>query len=207
MLAGGLQPPGTGAPQKNIPPPRARNAPGEGVRGWGLSNESLIFCIFGCELYICIIKANCIMSKTAIFIHMVFATKQRKRMLTPQGRKLFFAFFASTLAERKCHVKAIGGHRDHVHILFDLHPTIALSALVKELKAKSTSMNRKSHFIGLFDGWQDGYYAGSLSPSHVDKCVEYINNQEEHHRMRTFMEEAQMMAMKYGFQCHENDWE
>ena len=146
------------------------------------------------------------MSKTAIFVHLVFATKHRERTLLPEGRERLYRYMVSILKAKHCHACEIGGVTDHIHVLMDLHPSVALADLVRELKTSSAALLKRDRFLTYFDGWADGYYAGSISPSHKTKCEDYIRNQETHHQGSSIEDEMELMASKYGFIYHADDW-
>ena len=146
-----------------------------------------------------------VMSKTAIYIHVVFATKYRQRTIFPDGKDRLYSYSAGIIKSKDCHLCAIGGYTDHVHLLIDLHPSVALSSLVRDIKTSSVALNKKDWFLPYFDGWSDGYYAGSLSPSHKNQCEDYIRKQESHHQNRSIEDEMETMASKYGFTYHDDD--
>jgi REP element-mobilizing transposase RayT len=78
---------------------------------------------------------------------------------------------------------------DHVHILVGLKPTIALSNLVRDIKSNSSKfINDQKWILGKFE-WQHGFGAFSCSHSQLTKVINYIQNQEEHHKIKTFREE------------------
>ena len=78
---------------------------------------------------------------------------------------------------------------DHVHLLFGMRPTQSLSELMQDIKGDSSKwINEKRYLKGKFS-WQEGYGAFSYSKSHVSKVIKYIENQEEHHKKKSFIEE------------------
>lgn len=146
------------------------------------------------------------MSKTAIYIHLVFATKYRRGTILPEGRDRLYAYLSGVIENNMSHVCAIGGYKDHIHILLDLHPSVALASLVREMKTSSVALLKRERFLNYFEGWADGYYAGSISPGHKKQCEDYINNQENHHSGISLEEEMEKMASKYDLSYHINDW-
>jgi hypothetical protein len=82
----------------------------------------------------------------------------------------------------------VGGIADHVHILMGMKATHCLSDMVREIKSESS---RWVHGLegGRDFAWQGGYGAFTVSPSHCDAVRTYIQNQAEHHRVKTFREE------------------
>ena len=94
-------------------------------------------------------------------------------------------------------VLAINGMPDHVHVFFGMRPTQSLSDLMQDLKGDSSKwINQKGFVIGRFS-WQEGYGAFSYSKSHVNAVIEYVKNQEEHHRNKTFIEEYHEFLKKF----------
>ena len=97
----------------------------------------------------------------------------------------------------------VGGIDDHVHILTSLPKTMALTDFVRVIKANS------SKWIKQLDGhyskfsWQEGYGAFSVSPTLIEKTINYIRNQAEHHKKRTFQEEYKLFLEAYGIQYDE----
>ncbi len=98
---------------------------------------------------------------------------------------------------------SIGGMSDHVHMLFGFRPTQALSALMLEVKRDSSEwINREKLVLGRFS-WQEGYAAFSYSKSHISQVVKYIENQEEHHKRSTFLDEYKKMLKDFDLEYDE----
>lgn len=96
-----------------------------------------------------------------------------------------------------CKVVRVGGINDHVHILFMLSREATISHVVEEVKRNSSRwIKTLSRHYSKFS-WQGGYAAFSLSKSMVDKAINYIANQKEHHRKKTFAEEYKEFLDKY----------
>jgi putative transposase len=86
---------------------------------------------------------------------------------------------------------------DHIHILLSIKPDVAISNLMRDIKANSSKWINEKRFVpGKFQ-WQEGYGAFSYSESQVDKVVNYINNQKEHHSQKSFKEEYQDLLNKF----------
>jgi REP element-mobilizing transposase RayT len=83
----------------------------------------------------------------------------------------------------------IGGISDHIHILTHLHPSIAVASLVKDIKLASSDFIKSNQLFIQFGGWQEGYGAFTYSLKDKDNLIEYIKNQEEHHKIKTSREE------------------
>lgn len=97
----------------------------------------------------------------------------------------------------------VGGIDDHIHILTSLPKTMALTDFVRVIKADSSKWMKllDSHYSDF--SWQEGYGAFSVSPSLIEKTTNYIRNQAEHHKKRTFREEYKMFLDAYGIQYDE----
>jgi len=143
-------------------------------------------------------------SLAQIYVHIVFSTKNRHPFLHDQGiREEVHKYLGGTCNNLGCPVLRVGGVADHVHILCRLGKTISVADLVKELKRESSQwIKTKADDLAAFY-WQNGYGAFSVSPGHVEVLREYIANQEEHHRTKTFQEEFRRLLTKYGLEWDE----
>lgn len=126
---------------------------------------------------------------TQLIYHIVFSTKHREPTLIQDQKKRLFAYIHNLLSEKNCHLYRINGVEDHLHILTHVHPTIAISTLVKDIKLASDDFIKKEEFFPKFKGWQDGYGAFSESIKEKDRLINYIRNQDEHHKKVSFLEE------------------
>ncbi|WP_297094842.1 IS200/IS605 family transposase [uncultured Draconibacterium sp.] len=126
---------------------------------------------------------------TQMNIHAVFSVKGRGNFISEKWRDELFRYMAGTLKETKNYSLAVGGYKDHIHIFFELHPTISVSDVLKNAKAKSSKwINEKGFVAGKFE-WQAGYGAFSYSRSQRNRVIQYIMKQEEHHRKGSFKDE------------------
>ena len=121
------------------------------------------------------------------YIHIVFSTKRREPILTPQLHTEFARYITPILKDCKVQLIAEGGMPDHVHLLIDLGRESSVSTVLREIKAKASSWLRKK--IENEFSWQHGYGYFSVSPGHLTNVVNYIRNQEEHHHKKSFQEE------------------
>jgi putative transposase len=139
-------------------------------------------------------------SLSRVLIHLVFSTKYREPLILPSHRDRVFDYLGGTLAALDCPPVRIGGTADHVHLLFVLAKTLSVSKVVEEVK-KESSKWAKQHVHSDFY-WQSGYGAFSVSPSNADAVQVYIENQEEHHRERSFQDEFRELLRRHGV-----DWD
>lgn len=136
-------------------------------------------------------------SLTKNYLHIVFSTKHRQPLIKPQFEEELHAYLGGICNALECPVLIVGGYSDHVHILCLLSKKIALMHLMKELKANSSKWMKTKHPDLQNFYWQDGYGAFSVNPTEVETVVDYIKNQHEHHRTKTFQEEYRAFLTRY----------
>lgn len=140
---------------------------------------------------------------TQIYYHIVFTTKNREPALIADNRESLFRYIWGILKNNDCHLYRINGVEDHLHILTGLHPTVCLSDLVKSIKISAAKWIKENRFFPNFQQWQDGYGAFTISHSDRDSVVEYIKNQEAHHRRVSFQDEFRDMLKRFGVEFDE----
>ena len=134
---------------------------------------------------------------TQIFIHAVFVVKGRQNLIPNSKKDELFKYIAGIITEKGHKLFIVNGMSDHVHILIGYNPIEALSVLMKEVKrCSSIFINTNKWLKGKFE-WQSGYGGFSYSKSQIDKVYKYIENQEEHHKKRTFREEYIELLKKF----------
>ncbi|PIP38993.1 MAG: transposase [Desulfobacterales bacterium CG23_combo_of_CG06-09_8_20_14_all_51_8] len=137
-------------------------------------------------------------SLSFLLIHVVFSTKDRAPMLGATVRPALHAYLATVARNADCECYRVGGVADHVHIAVRLSRTITVATLVEKLKTSSSKwLKTQSPDLAGFS-WQRGYGAFSVGLANLDDLRRYIDNQEEHHRVRTFQEEYRSLLTKYG---------
>lgn len=148
------------------------------------------------------------MSKVFLGCHVVFATKHRKRTIPMEKRKILYAYIYKILQNHNCYTYRINGFVDHVHILFDLNPTIALADLIRDIKRSTTLMLRNDEQFPDFESWGSGYFAGSVGKAELQSVLDYVLHQEKHHTIenKDFMTEMQWMVEYHGLQWYPDDW-
>jgi len=127
-------------------------------------------------------------SFTRLTYHIVFATKYRKPTIREDIQKRLYEYLGGTLRAKKGHLIEIGGVEDHLHLLAHFSPSLALSDVVRDLKANTSKWMKDELSIDDFE-WQKGFGAFTVSYDRVEAIRKYIQNQKEHHRTKTFQEE------------------
>lgn len=140
---------------------------------------------------------------TQILYQIVFSTKRRERTLQKDNRAELFKYMWGILKNKKCHLYRINGVEDHIHIVTHIHPTIALANLIKDIKLASSAFIKEKNLFPNFDGWQEGYSAFTYSIKEKDYLIEYVKNQEEHHKTITFKEELIELLKEHGVEFDE----
>jgi putative transposase len=143
-------------------------------------------------------------SLVQIYMHIVFSTKNRAPFLKDCAlRSGLHAYLIGICDNQGSPSLRVGGTEDHVHVLCRLSKTLDISTLIRELKRDSSKWVKDENPRVADFYWQQGYGAFSVSPSHVDALIEYIANQEEHHRRETFQDEFRRLCKKYGVEIDE----
>jgi len=126
---------------------------------------------------------------TQIYLHVVFAVKGRDNLISKNLKDELYKYITGIVTNEGQKLIAINGMPDHIHILIGLKPDKSLSDLVRSIKANSSRfINDKKWINGKFE-WQAGFGAFSYSHSQLTNVINYIQNQEEHHKKKTFKEE------------------
>ena len=142
-------------------------------------------------------------SYTQIYIQIVIVVKGRHCLIPNHKKENLYKYITGIIQNKKHKLIAINGIQNHVHILIGLNPAEALSDLVKEVKRCSTNfINEQRWFRGKFS-WQYGYGGFSYSRSHLDRVINYIKNQEKHHKQKTFREEYIEMLKRFEIKYDE----
>ncbi len=126
---------------------------------------------------------------TQIIYQIVIGTRYREKVLTKNNREELFKFINGILQNKKCVLYQVNGVEDHIHIVTHIHPTVALASLVKDIKLACSLYIKENNLFPHFRGWQDGYGAFTYSLKEKDRLITYVQNQEEHHKRKSFVDE------------------
>jgi putative transposase len=135
-----------------------------------------------------------------IYVQVVFAVEGRQSLIPPACNDQLQKYITGIVSAHKQKLIAINNMQDHMHILLGLNPDLALSDLMRAIKAGSSGfINRERWVLGRF-GWQEGFGAFSYSRSQLGTVIRYIENQQKHHAKKTFLEEYKQLLEKFGIQ-------
>jgi putative transposase len=137
----------------------------------------------------------------SLHFHIVFGTKERRRTIADPWRVELHAYIGGIIKDMNAVPEAIGGPGDHAHVLASLRATHTIAEIVRQMKRGSSEWIHR-HGVRQFQ-WQEGYAAFTVSPSQVSKVKQYIANQVEHHRRKTFEEEYRELLRLSGIDYDE----
>ncbi|MDR0613194.1 MAG: IS200/IS605 family transposase [Dysgonamonadaceae bacterium] len=142
-------------------------------------------------------------SLSKVYVHLTFSTKNRYPFIDDAIKNDLWEYLGGICRGLECNPIRVGGHNDHVHICCLLSKKITQIKFVEEVKKQSSKwVKSKGERYSKFY-WQDGYGIFSVNPAEINVVVEYINNQTEHHRKRTFQEELLAFLKKYNVEYDE----
>ena len=146
------------------------------------------------------------MAYIKVYIHFVWSTKEWKPLLQPlEVRKAVWKHIRENAKEKGIFIDFINGYTQHCHCLISLGVDQTIEKVMQLVKGESSFWINKQQLISDRFEWQDEYFAVSVSESKIDVVRNYIKNQEEHHRIRSFLEEYDEMIEKFGFQRFEDE--
>jgi REP element-mobilizing transposase RayT len=134
---------------------------------------------------------------TQIYIHTAFAVEGRQSLIATEHKIEIYKYITGVIHSQKQKVMAINGMPDHVHLLIGVSPDIALSDLVRDVKAASSRLINDKRWVRGHFNWQRGFGAFSCSHSQVPTVAKYIENQEHHHAKRSFRDEYVALLKKF----------
>jgi REP element-mobilizing transposase RayT len=122
-----------------------------------------------------------------VVVHVIFSTKGRKPLLTPEMRSDVYAYLGGIVRALNATALIVNGTADHIHMLIRIRPAQSPAEVARIVKTNSSRWAREKWNKDF--AWQTGYGVFSVSESNVSEVSKYIANQEQHHRKRSFQEE------------------
>ena len=144
-----------------------------------------------------------------IYIQCVFAVKGRKNLLKEECQSDVYKYMSGIIKNKGQKSIIINGMEDHVHLFIGLKPSIALSDLIRDVKNNTSNYINENKWLPQKFSWQEGFGAFSYSQSHIQNVYQYILNQKEHHKKKTFKEEYIDLLEKFEIPFEERflfDW-
>ncbi len=137
---------------------------------------------------------------TNLLFHIVYSTKYRRATINSSWQDELYGYMGGIIDEQRGTLLRAGGVADHVHLLAKLSPTIAISDVLRLVKANSSKWVNEHHPGDRKFQWQTGYAAFSVSESQAATVKRYIDNQQKHHQTRTFEDEFIAMLKRHNIQ-------
>ena len=138
-----------------------------------------------------------------IYIQVVFAVKGRENLIANSWKDDLHKYISGIIKGKEQKPIIVNGMPDHIHAFIGLRPSMAISDLVRDIKNNSSNFINEKKFVRGKFSWQEGYGAFSYSHSQIHNVYDYILNQEEHHRMKTFREEYFDFLRKFEIEHNE----
>ena len=138
-----------------------------------------------------------------IYYHIVFGTKYRQSTIAEAYCEELYKYISGVIENKKSKLCRINGVEDHIHILSDLHPSVSLADFVKDIKVSTSIWMKESCKFPAFTGWQEGYGAFTCSVRSRDRIINYIKNQKEHHKKKSFIDEYKALLTEHEIEFDE----
>jgi len=130
--------------------------------------------------------------------HIVFRTKDSSLTIKQDHSNDLYAYITGIIKHKKSHLYRINGIANHLHILTDINPSLAPIDFVKDIKVSTSLWMKNCSFFPTFKGWAVGYGSFTCAYKDLDRLIDYIKNQQEHHRRVSFEEEYRKLLLEYG---------
>jgi REP element-mobilizing transposase RayT len=143
------------------------------------------------------------MSYTKLLYHIVFRTKYGKLTIPESHEKELYGYMNGIINNKKSKLYRIGGMPDHIHLLVDIHPAIAVSGFVKVLKESSSKWLAGNPNFSDWERWAVSFAAFSYNLREKQKIINYIINRKEHHKTVNFEIEYRGFLVENGIDIDE----
>ncbi|RAI95179.1 IS200/IS605 family transposase [Algoriphagus yeomjeoni] len=137
-----------------------------------------------------------------LFYHVIFHTKGNNTTLNTDARDVY-NYLWGIVKNKKSKLYQINGIENHIHLLVDIHPTIAVADFMQDLKAYSSAWIKQSKNHPKFTGWANGYGCLTNSIHEKDRLIKYIKGQKEHHKTESFEDEYRRLLNEHGIEIDE----
>jgi putative transposase len=138
------------------------------------------------------------MSHTKVLIHAIYRTKYSEETIDHNKAIYLYKYIWKILQSKNCVLLRINGMPDHVHIFFQIHQSIALADLMRDIKSNSSKWVKDNDLLPDFKGWASEYAAFSYSDKDKQMIINYIKNQHEHHKITSFQDEIRELYEEFG---------
>lgn len=143
------------------------------------------------------------MSAVSSMFHVVINTYRRQMTIPDETSEHMYRYIWSIIKSHGCKLYRINGIGNHIHMLIELSPTMALSDLVRDIKQGSSKWAKQQVYFPQFSGWGKEYGAFSCGFREKDAIINYIINQREHHKVVSFEDEYRLMLEQFGVEWND----
>ncbi len=140
------------------------------------------------------------MSHTKLVYHLVFATWHRQQTITAEHEKALYSFINNFSSNRGIKCLCINGMPDHVHILCNIPPQVAVADFIQILKSESSKYLAQNPNFPFWVKWGAGYYTATVDPNNFDNLFNYIKEQKQHHLSKPFADEYKEFLKSIGLE-------
>ena len=138
-----------------------------------------------------------------ILYHIVFRTKRSEMTINQEHSAALYKYIWGITKSKNCVLFRINGMEDHIHILSDLHPSLALADYIRDIKIASSKWMKASGLFPDFKGWGIKYCALTYSYRDRNMIINYIKRQQEHHKKENFQDEIRRFFKEEGIDLEE----
>lgn len=138
-----------------------------------------------------------------VYIQIVFAVKGRENLISKAWKDDLYKYIAGIIKGKEQKPIIVNGMSDHIHAFVGLKPSMPISDLVRDVKNNSSKFINENKLVKGKFSWQEGYGAFSYSHSQIESVYNYILNQEEHHKNKTFKDEYLDLLKKFEIEYNE----
>lgn len=138
-----------------------------------------------------------------IYLQFVFAVKHRQSLIPREHKEELHKYITGLVRNRNAKMLAVHCMPDHAHLFVGFNPSNNIPDFVKEIKVETNEFVEEKKWTKSKFGWQNGYGVFSYSRSQIDNVINYILNQEEHHRKKTFRDEYITFLKKFEVEYDE----
>jgi putative transposase len=140
---------------------------------------------------------------TQLHVQFVFAVKYRAALIQQEWSERLHQYITGIFQSNKHKMLAINSMPDHIHIFIGLRPHQSISSLIQNVKTESSKWVKEKKFCRSVFAWQEGYGAFSYSKTHIPEVIGYIQNQSEHHKKESFLDEYRGFLRSFGIEYDE----
>jgi len=134
-----------------------------------------------------------------VWVHLIWSTKNRVKSITGDLKYKLYDHIRENARKKEIYLDFLNGTKDHIHLLVSVKGEQSLSKITQLIKGESSFWVNQNNLTEYKFEWQDEYIAVSVSESVIPRVRDYIKNQEEHHRKKSFNEEIELILERYSF--------